>query len=1225
MKRLIKFFSYLFIICMTAWLAIFVAFKSDQIRGYLLEKLGERFSYYTNYRITVANVSPSFPLGLVFYDAAIFEEDKELLKIEMLKVHCSLKQLLKGELNFSHLAAEGIRILSLPERKFSSASPASVPIQIPLHFEKISIKDVKVEQNVLEKFHLPEIPLSLLSHSTFSLKGIFHHDPSLNILSSVFNLEIQGDGSLTHQISLNGELNTDTLAIHSVIHNLKGIDDSTVEALFDGIGPIRTWIALLTNEVGKEPILGTINLALQFKEPYFQKVKEVSLLTHYSIQSPQSLELNNLLLSDKDSKFEGKATLDLKDHNVNAHLKGLIIRESPLQMGETQIRLKPADIKGKIFGSLNDPSIELELHTQEQLLGHLKMTDPQLKITLPSLHNRIGHVLFETEINGHPSHASGHVEYAADSVKMTNILLQLPDIALDGMLTYFLPSKTWDGQLHAQCDHFATYQSLLPIELDGNGQVWMTLSPSPMTPNHTLIKGKIAASNIRQSNLSVNQAYGDFESIWGDNTLKNVKARFEADDIQSKDINVESLLTSVEIPDFNDIASGTVEAIARNLRTQALTAAVANYQGHLLPSKTDSNFIFTAQGLSPEKWNALVKGVWSQQSDKIGITLSEVYGQFGPYPFSLLEPLHFFHSSQQNVLESFSARWGEAEVKASWKQSEESENLIVESNQMPLELLHFFYPEFFFTGRVSVSGHFATNKKVSSGEVKLNLHHLQINEPYFNRPPIIDGSIHLSVTPDAGVKVQSQLKGVGHTPITAEGTLPLIIHHSPFRVEVSRSLPLSLAIQAQGDLDPYLDLFYNDTSNLGGKIRIAANIQGNINEPQVSGTIDLSEGFYESLNTGAIFRSIRANLEGNGSQILVKDFSALDDKGGEIKASGSILIDSSKNFPYTFQIHPQKISLLNSDYISMTASGPLTLQGDRQKGVIQGSLVVDKATIDIEQALPQQIKTVDFRFTEKQKDQSPPLYPESKPPIFPLELDVVIKAPGQVFIGGNHLESEWKGSLALTGTLQNLLLNGDMRIINGVYKFNGKEFELTQGNIHFAGPPGKKSTLYVIASKEIDRIRAEIIVNGPTNKPVVTLRSSPPLSQREILSYILFNRGIADITSDQGDQLSQSFLAINQTNQKSDSQDFLTRLRNNIGIDRLDLTSTTNGENKDFALQVGKYVTENIFISINKSISDIGNRVAIEAKLRKNLKAQAEVDIGGNSQGKVSLKWKKDY
>ena len=79
---------------------------------------------------------------------------------------------------------------------------------------------------------------------------------------------------------------------------------------------------------------------------------------------------------------------------------------------------------------------------------------------------------------------------------------------------------------------------------------------------------------------------------------------------------------------------------------------------------------------------------------------------------------------------------------------------------------------------------------------------------------------------------------------------------------------------------------------------------------------------------------------------------------------------------------------------------------------------------------------------------------------------------------------------------------------------------------------------------------------------------------------------MSDITTDQGDQLNQSFMTLNSIeSEQSGSKDLLSRIRNNMGLDRLDFASS-GGDN--FALQFGKYISEGVFISINKNINDAG-------------------------------------
>ena len=80
-----------------------------------------------------------------------------------------------------------------------------------------------------------------------------------------------------------------------------------------------------------------------------------------------------------------------------------------------------------------------------------------------------------------------------------------------------------------------------------------------------------------------------------------------------------------------------------------------------------------------------------------------------------------------------------------------------------------------------------------------------------------------------------------------------------------------------------------------------------------------------------------------------------------------------------------------------------------------------------------------------------------------------------------------------------------------------------------------------------------------------------------------------------------------------------------MGIDRLDFT-TMDQDNKNFGVKAGKYITENVIVSVNQGMSSsLSPIIAVEAKLRKNFKLQAEAGVVQDAPVKMSLKWKKDY
>jgi translocation and assembly module TamB len=161
--------------------------------------------------------------------------------------------------------------------------------------------------------------------------------------------------------------------------------------------------------------------------------------------------------------------------------------------------------------------------------------------------------------------------------------------------------------------------------------------------------------------------------------------------------------------------------------------------------------------------------------------------------------------------------------------------------------------------------------------------------------------------------------------------------------------------------------------------------------------------------------------------------------------------------------------------------------------------------------------------------------------------------------------------------------------------------------------------MYIIASADLGDIVAEVILEGPIKNPSIALRSNPPKTQKEVLSWLLFGHGLSEITPFQGSELTKSIANLKNGNKGTD---LFTKVRKSIGIDRIDISRGEKDSN-DVTLQVGKYISQGVFVSVNKNLTADANRLAIEANLMQNLKIQAEV--GDDAEGKLHLKWKHDY
>lgn len=355
--------------------------------------------------------------------------------------------------------------------------------------------------------------------------------------------------------------------------------------------------------------------------------------------------------------------------------------------------------------------------------------------------------------------------------------------------------------------------------------------------------------------------------------------------------------------------------------------------------------------------------------------------------------------------------------------------------------------------------------------------------------------------------------------------------------------------------------------------------------------------------------SIQGQLACVNQQIHLSEFSIREESGSFLSATGQA--ELSNSLPFQLHLTADHLLVVDSPYAKAWVKGEATLRGNKDHALLEGELEGEEVQIALDHTPPFSVPSIDFQYVTAPKTGTTAISPAF------LEFDLHVKFPKKFFISSQPLQSEWKGNLHLKGPTNKLLFDGEVHLIKGEYALQDQKLRLSQGTLHLSGPTGTTSTLYLVMEKELERVRAELLVKGPVSDLKLSFRSSPPLPQREILSYLLFDRAIHELSSEQGEFVSDSFISLNQI-QQAQSGDFFSKIKQKIGvIDRLGV----NGE----GLYLGKYLTKKLLVSFKKGISTLDNRFSVEAKLHKNLKAEAELNTGGEGEGKVSLKWKKEY
>lgn len=444
-------------------------------------------------------------------------------------------------------------------------------------------------------------------------------------------------------------------------------------------------------------------------------------------------------------------------------------------------------------------------------------------------------------------------------------------------------------------------------------------------------------------------------------------------------------------------------------------------------------------------------------------------------------------------------------------------------------------------------------------------------------------------------------------------------------IPMATDLPINLTMSGQSNIPQAIHAVIPPEIFLAGQLLFTAELSGTPKAPRFHATANVVDGTMESFVTGALLRHVTANLEADEKRITLTTFQAQDTQRGTISGKGSLDLNTAQNFPFLVNLKLNKATVVALDEMNCMLSGDLRLYGSRHEATLEGALTTDEVAIDLEECQKVEANPLDITFVAALDEQLSLPSPHShSAKLLPLYLNLQIQCPNNIAISNDNLNSQWKGSFKVLGTLAKPLLHGDLHITHGEYRFNGRKFALNEGTITFGGEFAKKTSLFVIAELQINHTAIETVLKGPIDCPNLHFRSTPPLSQREILSWILFGRGMSDISAFQGAELAKS-INILKSNRSAQSEfsNPIERIKETIGLDRIDINNGSGDGNAEFALQLGKYLSPNVFLGISKSFSSNAKSIGIEVNLSKKIKLHAEINDG--AQKKLHLKWKHDY
>jgi hypothetical protein len=623
-------------------------------------------------------------------------------------------------------------------------------------------------------------------------------------------------------------------------------------------------------------------------------------------------------------------------------------------------------------------------------------------------------------------------------------------------------------------------------------------------------------------------------------------------------------------------------------------------------------FSLDVEGHLESPFHLSARGFWLKENALFSLELTQLFGDLSGTPFALKYPCELQWRADELNLSPFDFRIGEGHLYTVFELSPIRSLGKWDLVHFPIEVLSCFRPRFKLHGFVSTQGFFDATPDNCEGTLNAVLEEADVLHFGQKNPFRAKGSLQAHLN-QGMMQLQTDLRATDEQFLDFTASLPIAYQLYPFRIVFDQEKNTSAELTAEGKLQDIFDFVNLGTNHFTGLLSCRLFLSNTLASPYLDGNIELQSGTYENYFTGITLKNIDAKFEAHHDTLHLAQFHANDDKKGEVAAQGNIYLRPQEHFPYTFDVELKNLHALGFDMIDCNLTGPLYLKGNLQQMLAQGNLLIDEAKIQITERLPYEIPTLPFTYIHR----PPSLNAKNLKPKagFLFRIDLELTAVDKVFVEGRGLNAELEGNVHLSGTNTNITASGALKLIKGEYQFSGKVFKLTEGEIVFNDKPAPSAYLNLNGTLSMPDITITAMLRGSLLSPQLTFQSNPQKPTSSILALILFNKDIAEISHTEAIQLASTLVSLSG----GAGPDVLESIRKSIGVDRLNISSKPGTD--EIALQIGKYLTRGIMITLSQSATS--SQVIVEVELPKGFVFQAETQE--EQEGKFSLKWRRSY
>ncbi|WEK05035.1 MAG: translocation/assembly module TamB domain-containing protein [Candidatus Devosia phytovorans] len=462
-----------------------------------------------------------------------------------------------------------------------------------------------------------------------------------------------------------------------------------------------------------------------------------------------------------------------------------------------------------------------------------------------------------------------------------------------------------------------------------------------------------------------------------------------------------------------------------------------------------------------------------------------------------------------------------------------------------------------------------------------------------------------------GVVTLSSLSANGSGGLTISGSGRIPLEGNGLNLALTGSAPLALGNQFVADRG----------GQLSGTVNINAQVTGSLSSPQFGGRVSTAGAGYVDPELNARLQGITGSASLNGTSLSIDNLSAELSTGGSISASGTVGL--SGGLPADIRVALNSARYADGNLFVATASGNLALTGNLTGSpLLSGDVLVEEANITVPESFGGGAQLIDVNHVRtpiaveqtlqraKIDDRSGAPIPQTRPA--GVLLDVNVNAPNQIFIRGRGLDAEVGGSVRLTGPINNIQPVGGFDLNRGRLAILGQRITFESGSVTLVGD--LDPFLDFVARTEGEDVTVFVTVSGRASDIDVSFTSSPALPQDEVLSRLIFNRSMGELSP-----LQLAKLAGAAAELVGGGNGLVDGLRGAAGLADLDVVTDDQG---NVGVQAGTYIQDNVYLGVQAGANG-QSKVTINLDVTDDFKVTGAAGQDGDSS--LGVFYEKDY